>query len=112
MSTLPKLRDDLKEFEVAAGISVDVLVLIESTSRPVTGRYLHGIGEWQVDYTSGYPTVIEWWPLPEIGTGQSMVDADDAGGLLCQKCYKHQATMQDDEGEYLCSACYIEEYDK
>ena len=81
MSTLPKLRDDLKEFERAAGISVDVLVLIESTHRPVTGRYLHGIGEWQVDHTSGYPTVIEWWPLPEIGTGHSMVDEGDGGSL-------------------------------
>lgn len=67
---LPVLRDDLRGFEKAAGLSVDVLVKAEKWGNIMIGRYIHGLGEWQLNNVSGDPPVItEWWYVPEIGTG-------------------------------------------
>lgn len=65
----PELRDDLRDFEKAAGISVDVLVRIGNTV--AVGRYLHGIGEWQAGWLNN-AKVSEWWPLPEARTGNDV----------------------------------------
>lgn len=67
--TLPPVRDDLRDFEKLAQISVDVLVRIEGFASKAIGRYIHGAEAWQVDGWSGNPTVVEWWPLPENETG-------------------------------------------
>lgn len=69
---LPELRPDLRDFEKLAGISVDVLVKVDGFECHSIGRYLHGLKEWQVNNVSGGPPkVIEWWPLPEFGTGNA-----------------------------------------
>ena len=72
--TLPKKREDLKDFEKAAGLSVEVFVHVKGFKTPNVGRYIHGLGEWQADNISGSVEVLEWWPMPVIGTGISMED--------------------------------------
>lgn len=67
--SLPPLRDDLRDFEKQAGISVDVLVLMKGATDPCVGRYIHGLGQWQVAWCNGAVAVEEWWPMPEAGTG-------------------------------------------
>lgn len=69
MSNLPEKRKDLKDFEKFAGLSVDVLVGIEGCSGMHVGRYIHGCESWQVNGFNGDWKVVEWWPLPEKGTG-------------------------------------------
>jgi hypothetical protein len=69
---LPPLRDDLKDFEKAAGLSVDVLIKFKRFSNVVIGRYLHGIEEWQANGVGGSydaDSIEEWWLMPVIGTG-------------------------------------------
>lgn len=58
-----------------AGMSADVMTFGPFGLR--VGRYYHGIGEWQVDgvHSSDPLLVVEWWPLPEIGTGTKCPDA-------------------------------------
>lgn len=65
----PEVREDLKDFEKLAAISVDVLVRVEGFKDKNIGRYIHGTECWQVNGWSGNPKVIEWWPLPENNTG-------------------------------------------
>lgn len=36
------------------------------------GRYLHAIDGWRVDGFSGDAPVLEWWPMPDPGTGKSV----------------------------------------
>ncbi|WP_210498772.1 hypothetical protein [Vibrio crassostreae] len=68
-SKFPEVRDDLRDFEKLAAVSIDVLVHVKGFQNPMVGRYIHGAQEWQVDGIHGTPTVIEWWLLPEKGTG-------------------------------------------
>lgn len=75
---LPPLRDDLKDFEKAAGISVDVLVRAGGWCGICIGRYLHGIGEWQLNHINGIAKVYEWWPMPEDGTGNFVEKEQEA----------------------------------
>lgn len=70
---LPEKRDDLKDFEKAAGLSVDVIVSVKDFRCLYIGRYIYGIKQWQVNNWSGYHVIIEWWPLPEIGTGNAAI---------------------------------------
>lgn len=64
-SLLPPVRTDLRDFEEAAQISVDVLVKVKNHASFSLGRYIHGLGEWQVNNMGGdAPDVTEWWPLP------------------------------------------------
>lgn len=70
MANLPALRPDLRDFEKAAGISVDVIVRLKNSEHKTIGRYIHGVTEWQVNGWTGSPEVVEWWPLPETGTGE------------------------------------------
>jgi hypothetical protein len=71
MGKLPEIRKDLREFEKQAGISVYVIVRVKGFKDHNIGRYLHGLEEWQVYGHGGEPPeVIEWWPLPEFGTGE------------------------------------------
>jgi hypothetical protein len=66
---LPPLRDDLRDFEKLAGLSVDVLVRAKGWDGICIGRYLYSIGEWQLQHVNGKSTVYEWWPMPIVGTG-------------------------------------------
>lgn len=69
---LPELRHDLRDFEKAAGISVDVLVRAKGWNGICIGRYLHGIEQWQLSHINGAATVYEWWPMPIEGTGNKV----------------------------------------
>ena len=40
-------------------------------------------------------------------TDSGVMDEDlDPSAIVCQECFKVEATMQKDDGEYLCSECY------
>lgn len=67
--TLPPVRTDLRDFEKQAAMSVDVLVRLEGFRDKAIGRYIHGAEEWQINGCTGYFKVLEWWPMPEDGTG-------------------------------------------
>lgn len=70
---LPPLRDDLRDFEIPSGTSVDVLVRPHNSKYITIGRYFHGLGEWQINNCSGQGwEVEEWWPMPVIGTGHKL----------------------------------------
>lgn len=70
---LPERRKELEGFNEDVGISVDVLVRLKTFHDIMIGRYIHGIGEWQVDGVHGTTNnVIEWWPFPEFGTGNKV----------------------------------------
>ena len=71
---LPKVRDDLKDFEKDAMPSVTVLVRIvkQDDSSCARARYYHGLEEWQIDGWTGFfgnCKIVEWWYFPEAGTG-------------------------------------------
>jgi hypothetical protein len=69
---LPPLRDDLRDFENQAGISVDVLVKVKRYQNIAIGRYFYGLSEWQINGACGYyasEEIEEWWLMPELGTG-------------------------------------------
>jgi len=48
--------------------SEDVIVHVENYGLSV-GRYYHKGEFWSVNGMTGDFKVLEWWPLPEIGTG-------------------------------------------
>ena len=68
--SFPPVRSDLSEFERVAAFSVDVIVRLPNVK--AVGRYIHGLGEWQVDGYAGVLKVVEWWPLPKNGTGSAV----------------------------------------
>lgn len=55
--------------DLSAGASARVLVLVKNFTTPTIGRYIHELEQWQVDGWTGSPEVVEWWTLPEKGTG-------------------------------------------
>lgn len=55
--------------QLQAGSTADVVVRLEGSNYLTIGRYLHELEEWQVNGWNGAPVVEEWWPLPEVGTG-------------------------------------------
>jgi len=71
---LPSLRGDLKVWEKYIGKSVDVLVRFDGSDNIRIGRYLYGVGEWDVDGRGGSvpPAVSEWWDMPVPGTGKKI----------------------------------------
>lgn len=72
---LPEIKSDLREFEKEAGISVDVICRVAGFAGVWIGRYIHGCECWQVNGMSGdEPLVLEWWTLPEEGTGNGRGD--------------------------------------
>lgn len=66
---LPKRLTEAHEHLLSAGATADVIVKVKGFESLTIGRYLHEIEEWQINFWSGAPEVEEWWPLPEIGTG-------------------------------------------
>lgn len=60
------------EIERKVGVSVDVLVRIKGFKDKAIGRYIHGSGIWSVNGWSGEPDVLEWWPLPDNETGNTV----------------------------------------
>jgi len=66
---LPKIKQDMHWSERAANPSVDVLVKVDRIEGLSIGRYFHGIGKWQIVGFHGDWDVVEWWDLPESGTG-------------------------------------------
>jgi hypothetical protein len=68
---LPEIKEGLADFEKTAGISVDVIARVEGHKNLSIARYIHGTEEWQINGFHGFYNVVEWWPLPEIGTGES-----------------------------------------
>lgn len=69
---LPPVKADLKDFEKLSQPSVDVLLRIVGSDSHAIGRYIHGVGEWQVYGWSGKPKVEEWWELPAFGSGNQV----------------------------------------
>lgn len=69
MSQLPEIKKILKN-KIETGLlpSDDVLVNVEGYGIAI-GRYFHTGQFWSVNGISGDVVVIEWWPLPELGTG-------------------------------------------
>lgn len=70
---LPEKRDGLADFEKSGGLSVDVIVKVKGFRDLTIGRYIHGLEQWDINNWSGYLVVIEWWPLPKIGTGNQAI---------------------------------------
>ncbi|GBO89190.1 hypothetical protein [Marinobacter salsuginis] len=70
-SRLPDPKANPHPTEVEAQPSDNVIVRVESREGYAMdiGRYLHGIESWRVDGISGDAPVVEWWPMPEPGTG-------------------------------------------
>lgn len=50
-------------------MSVKVLAKVKGFDWLMIARYSHAIDAWQVEGVGGWPKVVEWWPMPEIGTG-------------------------------------------
>jgi len=73
---LPQLRDNLDSdpFYKSLHPSEEVLVKCTSFSNIVKGVYYYGLKRWHIDGISGdwEPEVTEWWPMPEIGTGEKV----------------------------------------
>lgn len=67
---LPPIKQDADIFEKNAGMSVDVVVRAKGWAGYHIAKYFHAIGEWRLPWFNGAAEVIEWWPLPEAGTGQ------------------------------------------
>ncbi len=66
---LPEVRKDLSDFEKPSQLSVTVLVSVNNIKGIQIGRYIHSLEEWQVDGFHGSFNAIEWWPIPEVGSG-------------------------------------------
>ena len=51
-------------------ISLPVLARVhEDDSTPVLARYSYALDEWMIMQGGSRKSVIEWWPVPDIGTG-------------------------------------------
>jgi len=66
--TLPQVCKERagKDYPFECEVSVDVLVQLEGFKGWWIGRYIHALGEWQVNGWSGSPVVVAWHPLPEL----------------------------------------------
>lgn len=92
----PPIKENLHDLEKEAKPSVDVLDKTPRFTNIMTGRYIHGAEAWQVDgvHSAGGIEVVEWWPMPEIGTGtqvnpvtQDTIDCScDELGSQCNVC--------------------------
>lgn len=72
MKNHPSVKCNLHITEKYSQPSVDVLAKFPQYTNIVICRYFHGIGEWQIEGLHGLVgDPIEWWPMPEIGTGIS-----------------------------------------
>lgn len=70
---LPPIREDLRDFERAAGRSVDVIVRLRWGNDIHIGHYFYGLQEWRAGPWSNHAApVVEWWPLPAAGTGTAV----------------------------------------
>lgn len=49
--------------------SIRVLVRVKNSTVILFGVYSYALGKWRVQGFSGFGKVVEWWPMPEIGTG-------------------------------------------
>jgi hypothetical protein len=68
----PKVKENLSEIEHHIKPSVDVLISTTFFKEITIGRYIHGGTFWQINQITGNLTdndIIEWWYLPEKGTG-------------------------------------------
>lgn len=65
----PPVKGELELFEKWSRPSVDVLVRVEGLAGVHAGRYFHGAEKWQINHAHGDWKVLEWWPMPEPGTG-------------------------------------------
>ena len=68
-SILPQRLTACDAWSRSSGKSVDVLVSLERVEGFQIGCYHHELGKWQVVGFNGDWEVVEWWPLPEYGTG-------------------------------------------
>lgn len=66
---LPKRLETGDKWDFLSGASAFVLVRAEGWSGLHIGRYYHEIGAWSIYGPNARVKVIEWWPLPEHGTG-------------------------------------------
>lgn len=76
-SELPAEKENPHITEVEARPSEYLIVRVKERDgeRMAIGRYLHGIESWRVDGFSGDAPVIEWWPMPVPGSGNSVTSA-------------------------------------
>lgn len=61
--TSPDLEGDL------LSLSEEVIVRVEGREGLYLGRYSYMAQSWRVSGFSGWRTVVEWWPMPLVGTG-------------------------------------------
>lgn len=70
VTNLPPRDENAHEYErKSSQPSVEALVVVEGFRGYTVGRYLYGLAEWQIEGHHGPRKVLEWWPLPERGTG-------------------------------------------
>jgi len=71
VNELPPVKKDLQLLEEGAKFREKVVVSVISRGEKIKaiGRYIHMVGQWQVDGFSMGHKVVEWWPLPKDGTG-------------------------------------------
>ena len=86
-NNLPKIKENLHVLEKHIKPSVDSLVKVDRIKNVMIGRYFYGSGEWQVDNVHGAVVVVEWWPMPVIGTGNRIqFDSECACDVLGSQC--------------------------
>lgn len=73
----PPACDATCEYDAHTQPSARVLVRPANLSGLWFGQYMHGLKKWRLD---GVPSaigiqVVEWWPLPDAGTGNNVEEA-------------------------------------
>lgn len=63
-------RNGRAAYPIDSLISLPVLARVsEDYPMPVVARYSYGFDEWMIMQGGSSKSVIEWWPIPETGTG-------------------------------------------
>lgn len=72
MNNLPERLSTGHPHDLAAGASASVLVSINGFRDLAIGQYLHELDTWSVIGWNGSPDIVEWWPLPDKGSGTKL----------------------------------------
>lgn len=69
-TNLPPVNADLKDdLQERLQQSVTCIIQVAGYKKPCLGWYFHGMKEWKGQCEMGAVKVLEWWPLPVVGTG-------------------------------------------
>ena len=72
---LPPIDKELRhneERQASIRVSVRINDTREYASEHAYARYIHSIDKWYIEGHSGNWKILEWWYLPEAGTGHKL----------------------------------------